>query len=144
MFTSAKNTYVIAIPNIMTLEEQIAISETHLFKTVFPELTNHHNTMFGGSVLSMMTETAFMTATRFARKLFVIKSCEQVVFMKPIPAASIIELVGRVEKLGTTSLRIRVTVFLECILEEGRQEVVTGLFTLVAINQQHQPLKIMN
>ncbi|MCH5685947.1 hypothetical protein LWM68_17865 [Niabella sp. W65] len=67
----------------MTLEERLAQSETHVFKTVFPESTNHHNTMFGGKILLMMTETAFMTATRFSRKSFVIKSCEQVEFIRP-------------------------------------------------------------
>lgn len=126
----------------MTLEERIKQSETHVFKTVFPESTNHHNTMFGGKILLMMTETAFMTATRFSRKSFVIKSSEQVDFIRPIPTASLIELVGRVEKVGNTSVGIRVDVFLEKMLEEGRDKAVTGSFTLVAINEHHRPVKL--
>ncbi|MCH5718933.1 acyl-CoA thioesterase [Niabella hibiscisoli] len=127
----------------MTLEEKIAQSETHVFKTVFPDTTNHHNTMFGGRILLMMTEAAFMTATRFARKSFVIKSAEQAEFILPIPAASLIELVGRVEKVGTTSVHIRVDVFREKMLEEGREKAVTGFFTLVAINEHHRPIKVL-
>ena len=130
-------------PFSMSLEEKLAQSETHVFKTVFPETTNHHNTMFGGKILLMMTETAFMTATRFARKSFVIKICEQVAFIRPIPAASLIELIGRVEQVGNTSLRIRVDIFLEKMLEEGREKVVSGSFTLVAINEHHKPVKII-
>lgn len=127
----------------MSLEEKLAQSETHVFKTVFPETTNHHNTMFGGKILLMMTETAFMTATRFARKSFVIKTSEQVEFIRPIPASSLIELIGRVEQVGNTSLRIRVDIFLEKMLEEGREKVVSGSFTLVAINEHHKPVKII-
>jgi len=127
----------------MTLEERLAQSETHVFKTVFPESTNHHNTMFGGKILLMMTETAFMTATRFSRKSFVIKSCEQVEFIHPVPAASLVELIGYVEKVGNTSLRIHVDIFLEKMLEEGREKVVSGSFTLVAINEHHKPVKII-
>ncbi|ULT40314.1 acyl-CoA thioesterase [Niabella defluvii] len=127
----------------MTLEERLAQSETHVFKTVFPESTNHHNTMFGGKILLMMTETAFMTATRFSRKSFVIKSCEQVEFIRPVPAASLVELIGYVEKVGNTSLRIHVDLFLEKMLEEGREKVVSGSFTLVAINEHHKPVKII-
>ena len=130
-------------PFSMTPEEKLAQAETHVFKTVFPDSTNHHNTMFGGKILLMMTETAFMTATRFARKSFVIKSSEQVTFIRPIPAASLIELIGRVEQVGNTSLRIRVDIFLEKMLEEGREKVVSGSFTLVAINEHHKPVKII-
>lgn len=126
----------------MTLEEKLAHSETHVFKTVFPDSTNHHNTMFGGKILLMMTETAFMTATRFSRKSFVIKSCEQVDFIRPVPASSLIELIGYVEHVGNTSLRVRVDLFLEKMLEEGREKAVTGSFILVAINDHHKPVKI--
>jgi acyl-CoA hydrolase len=128
---------------IMSLEEKIAQSETRVFKTVFPDSTNHHNTMFGGKILLLMTETAFMTATRFARKSFVIKSCEQVEFIRPIPAASLAEVIGRVEQIGNTSLRVRVDIFLEKMLEAGREKAVTGIFTLVAINEHHKPVKII-
>lgn len=82
----------------MNLEQRIEKSETHVFKVVFPDTTNHHNTMFGGRVIMMMTETAFMTATRFSRKNFVLVSSDKIDFSKPIPAASLVELIGRVEK----------------------------------------------
>ena len=37
---------------IMTLEERIDASETHIFKAVFPNTTNHYDTLFGGSAIS--------------------------------------------------------------------------------------------
>ena len=126
----------------MTLEERIAMSETHVFKTVFPDSINHHNTMFGGKIMMMMTETAFMTATRFSRKNFVIKRADQIDFKKPVPRASLVEFIGRVEKIGNTSLIIKVDIYVEKMLEDFRENVVSGLFTLVAIDENHQPTAI--
>lgn len=54
----------------MNYETQIQVFETRVFKVVFPNSTNHHNTKFGGKVMEMMYEVAFMTATRFAKKSF--------------------------------------------------------------------------
>lgn len=126
----------------MTAEERIEQSETHVFKTVFPDTTNHHNTMFGGRVIMMMTETAFMTATRYSRKNFVMVSTDRIDFTKPIPAASLVELVGRVERVGRTSITIKVAVYLEKMNEDFREQVVTGTFTLVAIDENHKPLPV--
>lgn len=126
----------------MTTEEKIDQSETHVFKVVFPDTTNHHNTMFGGRILMMMTETAFMTATRFCRKSFVLVSSGQIDFKKPIPAGSMVELVGRVERIGNTSIVIQVEVYLEKMREEFREKVVSGAFTLVAIDDDNKPVLI--
>ena len=40
----------------MNYQEKIKNSETHVFKVVFPNITNHHNTMFGGTVMEMMDQ----------------------------------------------------------------------------------------
>ncbi len=64
----------------MTYEERIKQSETHTFKVVFPDTTNHHNTMFGGTIMKIMDEVAFITATRFSRKTIVTVSCDQIDF----------------------------------------------------------------
>jgi len=126
----------------MTIEQRIEKSETHVFKVVFPDTTNHHNTMFGGRVIMMMTETAFMTATRFSRKTFVIVSSDRIDFKKPIPAATLVELVGRVHEIGNTSIKIKVEVFLERIHSEEREKVVSGVFTLVALDEDGKPIPV--
>lgn len=126
----------------MTREERIIASETHTFKVVFPDQANHHNTMFGGKVLLMMTETAFMTAARFSRKNFVFVSCEKVDFAHPIPAATMAEFVGKVESVGNKSIKIRVNVFKETIKEDGRLLVANGLFTMVAVDEAMKPIPV--
>ena len=126
----------------MNYEEKIQNSETHVFKVVFPNITNHHNTMFGGTVMEMMDEVAFMTATRFARKSFVTVSCDRIDFKKPIPADTLVELIGRVKYVGNSSLKVNVMVFVEQMYDEIREKAVSGDFTLVAIGDDKKPMKI--
>jgi len=126
----------------MNYEQKINNSETHVFKVVFPNTTNHHNTMFGGKVMEMMDEVAFMTATRFARKSFVTVSCDRIDFKKPIPADTLVELIGRVKYVGNTSVKVNVEIFIEEMYLETREKAVSGDFTLVAIGKDKKPLKI--
>ena len=55
----------------MTKEEKIRNSETRIFKAVFPNTTNHYDTLFGGTAMQLMDEAAFITATRFSRQRMV-------------------------------------------------------------------------
>lgn len=127
----------------MTLEEKILASETRVFKTVFPNNTNHYDTLFGGTALSMMDEVAFIAATRFSRLRCVTVSSDRIDFTHPIPAGTIIELVGRVETVGNTSMKVRVDIFVERMYEEGREKAVTGIFTFVAMDENLKPTKIL-
>ena len=126
----------------MNYESKIKDSQTHVFKVVFPNITNHHNTMFGGTVIEMMDEVAFMTATRFARKAFVTVSCDRIDFKNPIPAHTLVELIGKVKYVGKSSLKVNVEVFVEEMYEEKRERAVSGDFTLVALDENKKPVKI--
>ena len=128
----------------MNYESKIKDSETHVFKVVFPNITNHHNTMFGGTVMEMMDEVAFMTATRFARKSFVTVNCDRIDFKKPIPADTLVELIGKVKYVGNSSLKVNVEVFVEEMYEEKREKAVSGDFTLVALDENKKPVRIFN
>ena len=126
----------------MAYEDRIAKSETRIFKAVFPNSTNHYDTLFGGTAMHAMDEVAFITATRFSRQKMVTVSSDRIDFKKPIPAGTIIELIGRVTYLGNTSLKIRVEIFIEQMYSEHREKAVTGEFTFVAIDENKKPMKI--
>lgn len=128
----------------LRIQKRIKDSETHVFKAVFPGQTNHHNTMFGGSVLYLMDEIAFMTATRFSRKPIVTVSSDKVDFSHPIPAGTLVELIGTVVRVGRTSLDVRVEVFIESMYRDGRENAITGMFTLVAINENKRPVPVLD
>lgn len=127
----------------MTLEERIEKSKTTIFKAVFPNTTNHYDTLFGGTALSLMDEVAFITATRFSKSKMVTVSTEKINFKKSIPSGKIIELKGEVKSVGNTSLKVEVCVYTEDMYEEVREKVIEGIFTFVAVDDNKRPLKII-
>src|ERR1700712_1084014 len=127
----------------MNLEEKIRLAETRIFKAVFPNTTNHYDTLFGGMAMQLMDEVAFITATRFARKRMVTVSSDKIDFTRPIPAGTIIELIGSVNHIGNTSIKILVEIYIEEMYSFVREKAISGTFTLVAIDEHKQPVKIM-
>lgn len=118
-------------------------SETRVTKAVFPSTTNHHNTLFGGEALAWMDEVSFIAATRFCRLPLVTVSSDRIDFKHPIPAGSIVELIGRVIKVGNTSLKVEVEVFVESMTQDGREKAISGVFSFVAIDERRQPIQVL-
>lgn len=126
----------------ITLQEKIDAAETHIFKAVFPNTTNHYDTLFGGTAMLLMDEVAFITATRFSRQRVVTVSSDRIDFKKPIPAGTFVELIGRVTHIGNTSLQVHVEIFVEKMYSPTREKAITGNFTFVAINENKEPVSI--
>jgi len=125
------------------IESKKAASETRIFKAVFPNTTNHYDTLFGGTAMQLMDEVAFIAATRFSRKRMVTVSSDRIDFNKPIPAGTIIELVGRVTYIGNTSVKVRVDIYIEQMYSEEKEKAITGEFTFVAIDENKNPVTIL-
>ncbi|MDW3712941.1 MULTISPECIES: acyl-CoA thioesterase [Pseudomonas] len=130
-------------PREQEITRRTALSESRVTKAVFPPTTNHHNTLFGGTALAWMDEVSFICATRFCRLPLVTVSTDRIDFKHPIPAGSIVELVGRVVKVGNTSLKVEVEVFVESMYENGREKAITGVFSFVAIDDQKRPVPVL-
>jgi len=125
-----------------SLANQIARAETRIFKAVFPNTTNHYDTLFGGATLMLMDEVAFITATRFSRLKMVTVSSDKVDFTHPIPGGSLVELIGNIARVGNTSVQVRVELYVEQMYSEDRQLAVTGLFTFVAVDEHRRPVPV--
>jgi acyl-CoA hydrolase len=126
-----------------SISEKIDRSITHVVKAIFPDSTNHYDTLFGGEALKMMDEIAFITATRFCRLKVVTVSTDRIDFKKPIPAGSIIELIGQVSKIGKTSIEVMVEVYKEDMYSHERELALKGRFTFVAIDDNKKPIPIL-
>ncbi|HZX72944.1 MAG TPA: acyl-CoA thioesterase [Cyclobacteriaceae bacterium] len=127
----------------MNIEERISNSTTRIFKAVFPNTTNHYDTLFGGTAMQLMDEVAFIAATRFSRKRVVTVSSNKIDFTKPIPAGTIIELIGKVIHVGNTSLKVLVEIYIEEMYADGREKAIRGEFTFVAIDEHKQTIKVL-
>ncbi len=123
-------------------KERIEKSITHTVKAIFPNTTNHYDTLFGGTALMWMDEVAFITATRFSRQKMVTVSSDRVDFNKPVPAGTLAELIGKVTHIGNSSVIIKVEVYIEQMYEDHREKAMEGTFTMVAIGEDKKPVKI--
>ncbi len=128
----------------MDIDERIQRSETRIFKAVFPNTTNHYDTLFGGTAMHLMDEVAFITATRFTRKTMVTVSSDRIDFNRAIPAGTIIELVGKIAHIGNTSLKVLVEIYVEEMYSFEREKAITGTFTFVAIDKDKKPVKVID
>ncbi|MCL1048832.1 acyl-CoA thioesterase [Shewanella abyssi] len=117
-------------------------SEARVIKAVFPSITNHHNTLFGGEALAWMDETAFIAATRFCRKALVTVSSDRIDFNKAIPAGSLAEIIARVIHVGNTSIKVEVNIFVEDMYRDHREHAIRGVFTFVAVDDDRKPTTV--
>jgi acyl-CoA hydrolase len=125
------------------ISAKIESSTTRQTKAIFPDVTNHYDTLFGGSALSWMDEVAFICATRFTRLRVVTVSTDRIDFKRPIPAGKIAELIAKVKKVGETSLVVNVEMYIEDMYGEGTELAVKGDFTFVAIDENKKPMKVL-
>lgn len=125
------------------IQRRTQLSVTRVTKAVFPSTTNHHNTLFGGTALAWLDEVSFITATRFCRLPLVTVSSDRIDFNHPIPAGSIVELIGRVVKVGNTSLKVEVEVFVESMSHDGRELAIKGIFSFVAVGEDNRPVPVL-
>ncbi len=123
--------------------EKVQKSITKVTKAVFPNTTNHYDTLFGGTALNWMDEVAFITATRYSRQKMVTVSSDKIDFNTAIPAGTIVELVGTVVRVGKTSVQVQVDVFTEEMYSESRVKSISGRFTMVAIDDHKKPITIL-
>ena len=130
-------------PREQEIQRRTALSESRVTKTVFPFTTNHHNTLFGGTALAWMDEVSFIAATRFCRLPLVTVSSDRIDFKHAIPAGSLVELIGRVIKVGNTSLKVEVEVYVEGMYCGGREKAITGVFSFVAIGEDQKPVPVL-
>jgi acyl-CoA thioesterase YciA len=100
---------------------------------------NSNGHIFGGWVLSQMDNAAGIVAAREADGAVATVAIEAMKFLAPILMHDLISVYARVERIGRTSIAIRIDVI--ATRDRGTREVkvTEGLFTFVALDEHHQP-----
>jgi len=100
---------------------------------------NANGHIFGGWVLSQMDIAAGIVAAREADGPVATVAIEAMAFIAPILLHDLVSVYARVERIGRTSIAIRIDVI--ALRDRGKREVkvTEGLFTFVALDQDHQP-----
>ena len=107
-----------------------------------PSDINANGHIFGGWVLSQMDIAAGIVASRRADGPVATVAIEKMEFIAPIHLRDLISVYAEVERVGRSSMGVRIEVI--AIRDRGatRIKVTEGLFTFVALDDQHRPRPI--
>lgn len=117
--------------------------ETVFVEMVFPDQANHYGTLYGGNALGLLGKAAFVTATRFARCAVVMAASEHVDFLVPVKLGQMLELTGRILRVGRSSMSVEVCGVAETLAGGGRTPALRGRFEMVAVDGEGRPQAIV-
>lgn len=104
-----------------------------------PSDINSNGHIFGGWVLSQMDIAAGIVAARRANGAVATVAIERMEFIAPIELRDLISVYAAVERVGRTSMAIRIEVVADRDRGDKQIKVTEGLFTFVALDEEHRP-----
>lgn len=111
---------------------------------MMPKDTNAEGTIFGGVILSLIDQAAFVEACRQAHHRYVTVSFHEVEFRKPVFVGDTLTLWANTTHVGSTSIRIHVAVFARRRLSPDTEVTVTEAdVVFVAIDDEGKPTAVL-
>ena len=104
-----------------------------------PSDINANGHIFGGWVLSQMDIAAGIAASYRANGPVATVAIERMEFLAPIHLRDLISVFAHVERVGRTSMGVRIEVIAHRDRGATEVKVTEGLFTFVALDEQHRP-----
>jgi acyl-CoA thioesterase YciA len=104
-----------------------------------PTDINANGHIFGGWVLSQMDIAAGIAASRRAKGPVATIAVEAMKFIAPIHLRDLISVYAHVERVGRTSMGVKIEVIAHRDLGTTEVKVTEGLFTFVALDSSHRP-----
>lgn len=110
---------------------------------MMPRDVNPQGTIFGGVLLSLIDQAAFVEALRQAARRFVTVSFKQVEFHKPVLVGDVLSLWAETARIGRTSITVTVRVLAQREGERIDIKVTEAEVTLVAVDEQGRPVPVL-
>ena len=107
-----------------------------------PADINANGHIFGGWVLSQMDIAAGVVASRRAKGPVATVAIQAMEFIAPIHLRDVISVYANVERVGRTSMAVRIEVIAHRDLGATEVKVTEGVFTFVALDADHRPRPI--
>ncbi len=118
--------------------------EPTLRVTMLPRDTNAHGTIFGGVILSHLDLAGGVAASRVAARNFVTRAMRTVEFIAPVYVGDVVSFYTTVERRGTTSVTVKVSVEAERGRDPRQQVKVTEAEVVyVAVDENGKPIPLV-
>jgi len=117
-----------------TFEHYMIVRQEHL---------NQYGNLFGGRVLSVIDELAFIACSRtFPGRNFVTRAVHHAEFTAPAVLGDILEFPFAVETVGKTSVTVRVRMMVCSSRSPEPAESFNGTVTMVCVDDHGHPMNI--
>jgi acyl-CoA thioesterase YciA len=117
-------------------------SELVIRVVAMPADTNSSGDIFGGWLLSQMDLAAWVCARKRTHHRLATVALDNVVLHRPVFVGDCLLCYAQVEKIGRTSITVRVDAIVERVDGGHVEQVTEGRFVLVAIGADRMPVPI--
>jgi acyl-CoA thioesterase YciA len=112
---------------------------------MMPRDTNADGTIFGGVIMSLIDQAAYIEAMRQAHHRYVTVSFKEVQFHAPVYVGDVLSIYGDTAKIGNTSITINLKV---CARRRRQPEkdvhVTQAEVVFVAVDESGKPVPILD
>lgn len=109
-----------------------------------PADTNPFGDIFGGWVMAQMDIAGAIHANEVAHGRVATVAAGSMVFMRPVPVGAIISCYTSTLRIGNTSIRVKVEVWIKDFLTHNVSQVTQGEYVYVAIDEQGHKRPVLN
>ncbi len=102
---------------------------------------NGYNRLFGGKLMSWMDIVAAVVARRHSERNVTTKVVDMLEFKAPAYANDTICIIGKITYVGTTSMEVKLSVYVEELNHE-RKLINTAYMVMVALDENEKPTKV--
>ena len=129
----------------MTHQPKPPMNEPVIRLVMMPRDTNSQGTIFGGVILSLMDQAAYVEALRQGPHRYVTVAFRAVEFHKPVLVGDVLSLYGETRSIGRTSITIHIRVYASRRSNpEEKVEVTEGEIVFVAVDEEGEPISVIS
>ncbi|MCL4333409.1 MAG: acyl-CoA thioesterase [Candidatus Thermoplasmatota archaeon] len=117
-------------------------SESSISRVMLPPDANVAGNVFGGTILKMVDEIAGIVATKHCRRNCVTANIEHIDFIYPVRIGDLVELKGRLNFVGRSSMEVGVEVYAENLETGDMNFTGRATVTMVALDDNGKPVEV--
>ena len=108
-----------------------------------PADTNPNGDIFGGWIMSQMDIGSGILASKTAGTRVATVAVEGMKFLQPVKVGDTVACYAWVERIGTSSMRIPVEVWVQPYRKTEQTRVTSAVFTYVALDDNGRPIPVI-
>lgn len=121
---------------------RVSDSKTTVARVMMPQDANIAGNVFGGAILKMVDEVAYVAATKHARTNVVTASVDRMAFLSPVRVGDLVTLKANLNAVWHTSMEVGVRVEAENPRTGETRHTGSSYLTLVALGEDGRPTPV--